>query len=480
MNRSRHLLFLITALAALGGRPAWGQDAEASDDGRPPNVVFILVDDLGWADLPAYGNAFHETPHLDRLAAEGVRFTDAYAAAPVCSPTRASIQSGQYPARVGVTDFIPGHWRPYERVTVPANRTQHLPLNVATLGETFQEAGYATGYFGKWHLGGGDHGPEHQGYEETVVHRGWGQYDLQNKLFPPQDVDSTDYLVDVLTDRSVAFMEAHQGAPFFLTLAHFAVHIPLEAADSLIAKYEAKPKPDVGPGNPIYAAMIEHVDQSVGRVLDALDRLGLAENTVVVFYSDNGGLVERYDKADGVVVTTNAPLRNEKGSLYEGGIRVPLLVRWPGVAEAGRTSAALMTSPDLLPTFAEIADAALPEGRTSDGVSLVPILRGERADTSRAIYWHYPHYHHAAPAGAVREGDYKLIAFYDSGRLELYNLATDVGEEENLADVMPEKARALQARLAAWRLAVGAAMPTSNPAFDVARRHEWGTHPDRR
>ena len=351
------------------GRPAWAQ-AE-----RPPNVVFILADDLGWADLPVYGNTFHETPNIDRLAAQGVRFTDAYAAAPVCSPTRASIQSGQYPARVGITDFIPGHWRPYEKVTVPTNRHQHLPLDITTMGEALQEAGYATGYFGKWHLGGvqAGLGPEDQGYDEAVVYQGWGHFELGDKLVPPQDVQPDDYLTDVLAEETVAFMEAHQDEPFFVTLAHFAVHIPLEAQDSLIAKYEAKPKPDpassagqaVGPGNPIYAAMIEHVDESVGRVLDALDSLDLAENMVVVFYSDNGGLVERFDKADGVVVSTNAPLRDEKGSLYEGGIREPLIVRWPGTVEPGQTSEALMTSPDLFPTFAEIAGAALPEG-TSD------------------------------------------------------------------------------------------------------------------
>ena len=457
------------------GRPAWAQ-AE-----RPPNLVFILVDDLGWADLPVYGNTFHETPNIDRLAAQGVRFTDAYAAAPVCSPTRASIQSGQYPARVGITDFIPGHWRPYEKVTVPTNRHQHLPLDITTMGEALQEAGYATGYFGKWHLGGvqAGLGPEDQGYDEAVVYQGWGHFELGDKLVPPQDVEPDDYLTDVLTDKSVAFVEAHQDAPFFVTLAHFAVHIPLEAQDSLIAKYEAKPKPDVGPGNPIYAAMIEHVDESVGRVLDALDSLDLAENTVVVFYSDNGGLVERFDKADGVVVSTNAPLRDEKGSLYEGGIREPLIVRWPGTVEPGQTSEALMTSPDLFPTFAEIAGASLPEDQTIDGISLVPVLEGEAPDTSRAIYWHYPHYHHSAPAGAIREGDYKLIAFYDDGRLELYNLAEDAGETNNLADVMPEKAQALQAKLAQWRADVGAEMPMSNPDFDVARRGEWGTHPDR-
>ena len=481
MDATRYLrtltALIVVLLVGSGdlGRPAWAQ-AE-----RPPNVVFILVDDLGWADLPAYGNTFHETPNIDRLAAQGIRFTDAYAAAPVCSPTRASIQSGQYPARVGITDFIPGHWRPYEKVTVPTNRHQHLPLDVVTLGEALGEAGYATGYFGKWHLGGvqAGLGPEDQGYDEAVVYQGWGHFELGDKLVPPQDVQPDDYLTDVLAEETVAFMEAHREEPFFVTLAHFAVHIPLEAEDSLIAKYEAKPKPDVGPGNPIYAAMIEHVDQSVGRVLDALDRLDLAENTVVVFYSDNGGLVERFDQADGVVVSTNAPLRNEKGSLYEGGTREPFIVRWPGRVEPGQTSDALMTSPDLFPTFAEIAGAALPEDQTIDGISLVPVLEGEPADTSRAIYWHYPHYHHSVPAGAVREGEYKLIAFYDDGRLELYNLAEDIGETNNLAETMPEKAQALQAKLVQWRTDVGAEMPVSNPDFDVARRGEWGTHPDR-
>ncbi len=464
--------FLYTLAVAIGL-------SSCAPDRQPPNIVFILIDDLGWADLPAYGNAFHETPNIDRLAAEGMQFSDAYAAAPVCSPTRASIQSGQYPAHVGITDFIRGHWRPFEELTVPTNRTQYLPEDVVTYAEALQEAGYATGYFGKWHLGGSEpYTPRFQGYDSVVVHRGWGHFELENKLFPPQEVEPDDYLTEVLTDKSLAFIEANREKPFLLTLSHFAVHIPLEAREALIQKYRDKPKPDDGVNNPIYAAMMEHVDNSVGRVLEKLDEPALAENTVVVFYSDNGGLVERFDKADGVVVTTNAPLRNEKGSLYEGGIRVPLIVRWPSHIAGGTTSKAVMSSVDLYPTFLDLAGIKAPAGRSLDGISLLPVLEGEASSTDRPIFFHYPHYHHSVPAGAVRQGDYKLIEFYDSGQVALYNLAEDIGETNNLASEMPKRVAQLKALLADWRESVGAEMPVANPDFDPERRGEWGQHPD--
>ena len=447
-----------------------------------PNIVFILIDDLGWADLPVYGHAFHETPAIDRLAAQGLRFTHAYTAAPLCSPTRASIQSGQYPARVGVTDFIPGKWRPYERLTVPKNRTQHLPLEVVTVGEAMKMQGYATAYFGKWHLGSSRTGttPAAQGYEVSFYQSGPGHFDLADNFTPPQEVEPDDYYAEVITDHGLAFMEAHRDQPFFLTLSHYAVHIPLEARQELIDKYENKEKPAEGVNNPIYAAMVEHVDQSVGRVLDTLDELELSQNTVVVFYSDNGGLSERYDKADGVVMTTNAPLREEKGGLWEGGIRVPLLVRWPGVVAPGGTSDALLSSVDLFPTFIDLAGGTMPEGQTFDGISMVPVLRGAVPDAERTLFFHYPHYHHTVPAGAIRQGDFKLLEFFDDGHTELYNLREDIGEAHDLAEEMPEKAAAMQTLLAEWRDEVGAAMPVANPDFDEARRNEWGRHPDSR
>ena len=447
----------------------------------PPNIVFILIDDLGWADLPVQGHAFHETPNIDRLAREGIRFTSAYAAAPVCSPTRASIQAGQYPARLGITDFIPGHWRPFEQLIVPRNRTQHLPLDVITFAEALAEQGYATGYFGKWHLENIDGDaflPAEQGYDAAVIHRGWGHVELRDQLFPDQGPGvEPRYLANVLTDLGVGFIQENQGRPFLLMLSHFAVHIPLEAQPALIDKYEIKPRPEQGVNNVIYAAMVEQVDRSVGRILDALSDLGLSENTVVVFFSDNGGLSERFDRADDMVVTSNAPLRDEKGSLYEGGIRVPLIIRWPGVAAPG-ISDAVVSSVDVYPTFLDIARVQRPSNQLLDGISLVPLLRGEPPDADRTAYFHYPHYHHSVPASALRRGPFKLLEFYDAGRTELYNLTDDIGEQNNLAEEMPETTSELRALLAAWLASVGAEMPRRNPDFDPARRGEWGQHPD--
>jgi uncharacterized sulfatase len=329
--------------------------------------------------------------------------------------------------------------------------------------------------YGKWHLGGRDHYPDKQGFDAMGVRRGSHK---NFKLFPEVDMPDDPYMSEVLTDEALKFIDANQDDPFCLCLHHYAVHIPLEARQRLIEKYENKPKPDTGVNNPIYAAMVEHVDHSVGRVLDKLDELDLADNTVVVFFSDNGGLRQRFD-GDGPVVSTNAPLRDEKGTLYEGGIRVPLIVRWPGMVEAGTTNDTPVSSVDFYPTFLELAGAPRPEGHALDGESLAPLLKQSGELDDRAIYWHYPHYHHSTPAGAIREGDWKLIEFYEDGRLELYNLKDDIGEQENLAEVKPRRAKAMQHKLAAWRDAVGAEMPVPNPDYDPARVNEWGRHPSR-
>lgn len=443
---------------ALGGcatRPSLAQK-------RQPNVVFILMDDMGWSDLACYGNTFHETPHIDRLARQGMRFTDAYAACPVCSPTRASMMSGQYPARVGVTDFLPGHWRPYEKLRVPTNRTQYLPLEIVTIAESLRAAGYATGHVGKWHLGGADHSPQTQGFD--FVRLGG-----QNRA---------DKHVTTFTDSAIEFIEANRDRPFFLHLSHHTVHIPLEAPVDLVAKYEKKPKPAEGVNNPVYAAMVEHADRNVGRVLATLDELNLSGNTMVIFFSDNGGLRQMYT-GEGPIVTTNVPLRDEKGALYEGGIRVPLIVRWPGVVRSGSTCETPVTSVDFYPTLLETCGAEKPAGQMLDGESLIPLLRQKGTFEDRAIYWHYPHYHHSTPAGAIREGDWKLIEFFENGITQLFNLQDDPGEQTDLSAVFPRKAFELETKLALWRRSVGAAMPQPNPDFDPARRSEWGRHPNR-
>lgn len=456
-----------------------------------PNIVFILADDLGWADLPIYGNRFNEAPNLDALAGQGMRFSNAYAACPVCSPTRASIQSGQYPARVGVIDFIPGHWRPFEEVVVPQNRTQYLPGEIVTMAESLKKAGYKSGYFGKWHLGEGKGQlPSAQGYDSSYVYCGGGFYTPQ--FIPELKPAPRGRLSEVLTDLSVDFIEKHKAEPFFLFLAHYDVHVQLDADKDLIGKYLKKDKVEGYPCNAVYAAMVEHVDRSVGRVLQKLDQLGLAEKTIVVFYSDNGGLISRFDKIPLLdknslsvykdsplkyVATSNAPLRAEKGTVYEGGVREPLIVRWPGRIKPDSVSQALVSSVDFYPTFLALAGAQPPRGQILDGESILPALLKDQYDPERAIFWHYPVYHHDVPAGAVRKGDWKLVQNQVSGSVALYNLSADLSESTDLKALYPAKAKELQELLENWQRSVGAEFPVPNPDFDPGRRFEWGRHP---
>ena len=431
---------------------------------QKPNIVFILIDDMGWPDVACYGSKFHETPNVDRLASQGMKFSDAYAACPVCSPTRASIMAGQYPARIGITDFIPGHWRPYEKLIVPENRLE-LPLESVTIGEALKEQGYATCYIGKWHLGDKGYSPDKQGFDKFVL-------GVKNQ---------NDKQVSGFTDEAIKFIEEKKQEPFFLYLSHHSVHIKLEAPEELVNKYKKKPKPPAGVNNPVYAAMVEHLDTHTGRILKKLDDLDLAERTIVIFFSDNGGLREAYGGYGGPrqIVSTNAPLRDEKGTLYEGGIREPLIVRWPGVVKSGTECNIPVTSVDFYPTFLEIVGAKGSPNQPLDGESILPLLRQTGTLDRDAIYWHYPHYHHSRPAGAIREGDYKLIEFYEDGRLELYDLANDIGEEKNFATEMPQKAAQLQQKLARWRRSVKAKMPTVNPDYDPARADEWKPRPRR-
>ncbi len=465
------------------------------DSEQPPNIIFILADDLGWADLPSYGNTFNEAPSLDRMAREGMRFVNAYAACPVCSPTRASIQSGQYPARVGIIDFLPGHWRPFEEVTVPQNRTQYLPLQIETVGEVMKSAGYSTGYFGKWHLGHTEkHFPKNQGYDESVIFQGSPYYNYNNVLKPPQEFPEEKILSEALTDLSIDFIEKHQDSSFFLTLAFYDVHVQLDADTQLIEKYLAKPNNGNYPGNAIYAAMIEHIDISVGRVLDKLNELGLSQETMVVFFSDNGGLISRFDKVPLIaeskqhyyegdsllyIASSNAPLRSEKGTVYEGGIREPMLVYWPGRVPAGSTNEALISSVDFLPTFKELSGYSREVGQTLDGASFTGLLDGKTQQEERAIFWHYPVYHHAVPASAVRKGKWKLIHYLNDDTVDLYDLESDPGETRDLTNTNPDKARELKGLLADWRSSVNAELPVPNPDFDPERRQEWGSHPGR-
>jgi len=433
---------------------------------RPPNVIFILVDDLGWTDLGCQGSKFYETPNIDRLAREGMRFTQAYAACTVCSPTRAAAMTGKYPARLHITDWIAGHVRPQAKLKVP-DWLMHLPLEERTIAETFKEAGYATASIGKWHLGSTEFYPDRQGFDVNLGGCDRGQ---PPSYFSPYGIPTLadgpkgEFLSDRLTDEALKFMEHYQAEPFFIYLPHYAVHTPLMGKPEVIAKYQRKADPQHPQHNPIYAALVESVDDSVGRIVKTLDELKLSEKTLVIFTSDNGGLVLRD-------VTSNLPLRAGKGSTYEGGVRVPLLVKWPGVTQPGSTCDTPVITPDLPPTMLEMAGLKPAKNQIMDGESLVPLLRGAGAFQRDAIYWHYPHYHPggATPYGAMRQGDWKLIEFFEDDHLELYNLREDIGEQNDLAAKYPDRAGGLRQKLHAWRQEVDAQMPTPNPDYDPIR-----------
>jgi arylsulfatase A len=471
-TRTRRLGPRACACAALGAlcmllAPNVG---DASSPAAGPNFVFVLMDDMGCTDLGCCGSDFYQTPQLDRLAADGMRFTCAYAAAPVCSPTRASIMTGKYPARLHLTNFIAGRRRFENGRILPAPFELQLSLHQTTLAESLKSAGYTTGYFGKWHLGGATHSPGRQGFDQWQVADGRHfATPLSNAPVPalPEGV----YLADYLTDRAVEFIERHRDHPFYLQVSHFAVHIPLQAKAELIAKYDAKAKlhPGTRHGNAIYAAMIESVDQGIGRIRATLARLGIDRRTVVVFTSDNGGLSVR--EGPNTPATTNAPARDGKGYLYEGGLRVPWIVAWPDGVRPGTQCDTPVVSVDFYPTLLELAGARPQPGQTLDGVSLVPLLRGRGPIARDAIYWHYPHYANQGgmPSGAVRHGDWKLIRFYDDDRNELYNLRDDPSERRDLARREPERAAALRAELDGWLKAVDANLCPPNPNYDPSK-----------
>ena len=428
-----------------------------------PNIILILADDLGWADVGCYGNKFNETPRLDRLAREGVRFTQFYAG-PVCSPTRASIQAGQNQARVGITVHIPGHWRPFAKMVEPPVAL-NLPLEIETFAERLGGQGYATGYFGKWHLGEEEFGPGAQGWQTVQETHG----SLVTARIDPSNPSRR--TAEYLTEKAIAFIEANRTKPFVLQVSHAAVHIPLSTTPELLKKYQAK-KPASGyPSRPEYAGLLEELDQSVGRIADTVDRLGLGSNTLIVFVSDNGGLQR---EQGGTITTSNAPLRAEKGTIYEGGIRVPAIARWTGTIPAGRESATVASTIDFYATFLDAAKVAPPKEQVLDGVSLLPVFRDANATLRRdSLYWHLPHYHHATPASAMRQGDWKLIELFEDGSLELYNLRADLGETTNLASKYPDRAKSMHAALKAWRKEVQAQLPQKNPGYDPARAGEF-------
>jgi arylsulfatase A len=434
---------------------------------RPLNFVLIVSDDLGWTDLGCQGSKFYETPNLDQLAREGMRFTDAYAACTVCSPTRAALLTGQYPARLHLTDWIPGHSRAYAKLKVPDWR-MYLPLEEMNLARALKGLDYASASIGKWHLGGPKYWPEQQGFDLNLAGCDRGQpptYFSPYKIPTLPDGPPGEFLTDRECAEAMKWIARHREQPFFLYLPHHAVHAPLMGKTNVIAKYEAKARahPELRQRNATYAALVESVDDSVGRILRRLDELKLADNTVVIFTSDNGGLVLRN-------TTSIFPLRAGKGSAYEGGVRVPLIVKWPGRTRPGSVCSVPVISTDFFPTLLEMAGLKTPPVAPVDGESLAPLLRQFGGLKREAIYWHYPHYHPggATPYGAIRQGDWKLIEFYEDNHVELYNLGEDIGETKNLAAKAPEKKEQLLGKLRRWRHAVGAQMPTLNPDYDPA------------
>ncbi|HEC42068.1 MAG TPA: DUF4976 domain-containing protein [Bacteroides sp.] len=461
MNKS---LFICTIILA-------GLAASCSTSSRP-NVVFILVDDLGWKDLACYGSDFYDTPEIDKLASQSVRFTDAYSASPVCSPTRAALMTGKHPVRINITDWIPGMSvkRAEDPLLVPPEDIHNLPHEEITLAEVFREQGYKTFFAGKWHLGETEEfWPEYQGFDINKGGIDWGQpkritggkgyYSPYNnprlENGPPGE-----YLTDRLTDESMDFIEASGESPFFLYLAYYTVHTPIMGCDQyddiylkrsyllpdsgkLISRQEHSARTRLNQSNPKYAAMVRSLDANVGRLIDKLRDTGKLDNTIIVFTSDNGGL----STSNGP--TSVVPLRAGKGWCYEGGIRVPLMISFPGMSKGGEVCSQPSISMDLYPTLLELAAVDQRPDQALDGISLVPFLKDPELSTDRILTWHFPHYHgsHWRPGSAIREANWKLVEFYEDDRVELYDLDTDLEEQVDVSEINPMIAERLRSLL---------------------------------
>ena len=481
MREITRVLFLLCAVFVAAG-PYWADAAEAPR-GQRMNIVFVLADDLGWSDLACYGSQAHETPHLDRFAQQAMRFTDAYSAAPVCSPTRASLMSGKSPARLHMTI-----WReaaaepPRNRRLLPPVAASDLPHTETTIAKHLQAAGYLTALVGKWHLGDALHYPETHGFDVNIGGTLWGA--PNTFFFPYSGSDSHkdgfryvphlelgqpgEYLTDRLTDEALKIIDRAGERPFFLYLAHHAPHTPIEAKPADV-KHCVESLAEKAPRrNATFAAMVRSLDENFGRVLAHLQKRGLAERTIVIFNSDNGGYNGNYKKQQ---VTDNAPLRSGKGSLYEGGVRVPLIVSWPGATPRGALCREPVLSTDLFYTLLDMAGLPAPAG-TADGLSLASLLKNPAAHLQRdALFFHYPHYYGTtSPVSAIRMGDWKLLEYYEDQHVELYNLHADLSEKTDLAAEQPERAKQLRERLHAWLDASGAQLPTKNPDFKPRAR----------
>jgi arylsulfatase A len=443
-----------------------------------PNIVFILTDDMGWKDLGCYGNQYTETPNIDSLARNGIRFTQAYAACPVSSPTRASIMTGKYPARLHLTNFIAGNRTDPDSPVLPAEWKPYLEAKEVTIAELLKESGYRTGMAGKWHLGGHDSiAPWSQGFDYTRMIGKNGldyyNYSIYEDSYKNEFIDhGTEYLTDKLTDYGIEFIERNRENPFFLYLAYSAPHVVIVPRPDKLMKYFRKYGESDEKFNPYYSAMVESIDDGVGRIVDILKKNNLLEKTLIIFTSDNGGL--GLDEL-GPTPTSLLPLRKWKGHVYEGGIRVPAIISWQGKIRSGLTSNTCFSTIDYLPTLCELTGIKeIPEN--VDGISILSLLMNLSEDriNDRPLYWHYPHFSNqlGRPAGAVRLGDFKLVESYETGILELYDLKNDISESEDLFAIMEEKTRELHNLLIEWRKRVDANMPVPNPDFKLPSLEE--------
>jgi arylsulfatase A-like enzyme len=496
--------------------PKYGFSQSSMQSGKKPNIVFILVDDMGWKDLGTYGSTFYETPHIDKLASQGMRFTNAYASSPECSASRSSIMTGQYPVHTGITDWIIGTQnssgpQPTQKL-LPREFVFNLPKSETTIAQALKDHGYTTFFAGKWHLGlSPKYWPLHEGFDYNDG--GWAagnprDYGMGGYFSPwnnprLKNGPKGTFLTDRLTTKTIQFIkkEAKKGRPFFVDLSFYAVHEPIEAKKKYIQKFKRKAqrlgldtlkqvirdssathrgwKPvmteRIIQDNPVYAGLIYSVDQNVGRIMKTLKQLGIAKNTIIVFTSDNGGLAT----SEGMP-TTNRPLRYGKGWLYEGGLRVPLIIKWPRVTKPGSVSQFPVVNTDFYPTFLQMAGLSPMPKQAKDGVSLVPLLKDKKSIKQPVLYWHFPHYSNqkGTPESAIRQGTWKLIQFYNGNHVELYNLRNDIGERYNLAKAFPQKTGTMLYMLNRWKRKTNAKIPKLNPYYNpdyrkvLKKKHE--------
>jgi len=467
-------LFFLCSTSVVSFQNVWAQKINDRSKQSQPNVVVLLVDDLGWTDLKSYGSTFYETPNIDKLAQQGMKFTNAYAACNVCSPSRASILTGKSPARLHITDWIVGHSKPYAKLLPPA-WTTFLPTEEITIAEILKKKNYATASIGKWHLGDDiKYYPEHQGFDINIAGNYMGSppsYFSPYRIPRLKDGPKGEYLTDRLTDDALKFIRDKKDQPFFLYMSYYAVHLPLQAKPEDISYFRAKRDSNANQKNAVYASVIKSMDESVGRINDLIEDLKLSGNTIIIFMSDNGGLLGARNP-----VTSNLPLRAGKGTAYEGGVRIPFIVKWKGKVKENSVSDVPIIHTDVLPTLAQITNSELTNINHLDGVSITPLLFGKNKLKREALYWHYPHYHPegATPHTSIRDGDWKLIYTYENAKKELYNLKTDPGELMDVAAGKAKIADALFRKIKNWKTKVGAQDPVSNPNYDPARFKEGG------